>query len=62
MTGTVHIEALLDQAEAALDAGEPEKALQLCNSVLSRSPSHPGAQFVKGDVLRVLGDLVEARG
>lgn len=60
MTGTVHVEALLDQAEAALDAGEPEKALQLCNSVLSRSPSHPGAQFVKGDALRVLGDLVEA--
>ena len=53
-------EALLDQAEGALDAGEPEKALDLCNQVLSRSPQHPGANFVKGDALRVIGDLAEA--
>ncbi len=60
MTYAVHIEELLDKAEAALDAGEAETALELCNEVLSQVPSHPGAQFVKGDALRVLGDLVEA--
>ena len=56
----VHVETLLDQAEAALDAGEAEKALDLCNQVLDRAPQHPGAQFVKGDALRVMGDLLEA--
>jgi len=56
----VHVESLLDQAEVALDAGDPEKALNLCNEVLKRAPRHPGAQFVKGDALRVIGDLVEA--
>lgn len=60
MKSPVHIEELLDKAEAALDAGEAEAALELCNEVLSKTPSHPGAQFVKGDALRVLGDLVEA--
>ncbi len=60
MTALIHVEALLDQAEAALEAGEPETALELCNEVLSRSPTHPGAQFVKGDALRGLGDLAEA--
>lgn len=60
MRGIVHVETLLDQAEAALDAGEPEKALALCNKVLARAPQHPGAQFVKGDALRVMGDLLEA--
>ena len=60
MRGLVHVETLLDQAEAALDAGEPEKALGLCNQVLARAPQHPGAQFVKGDALRVMGDLLEA--
>jgi predicted Zn-dependent protease with MMP-like domain len=60
VSGLVHIELLLDKAEAALDAGEAETALELCNEVLSRSPVHPGAQFVKGDALRVLGDLPQA--
>ena len=60
MSGVVHVETLLDKAEAALEVGEAEVALELCNEVLSRSPMHPGAQFVKGDALRVLGDLVDA--
>ena len=60
MKQLVHVETLLDQAEAALDAGEAEKALDLCNQVLARAPQHPGAQFVKGDALRVMGDLLEA--
>ena len=54
------VETLLDQAEAALDSGESEKALDLCNQALTRSPRHPGANFVKGDALRVLGALEEA--
>ena len=60
MSDITLIEVLLDQAEDALDTGEPEKALDLCNQVLGRSPQHPGANFVKGDALRVLGDLAEA--
>jgi predicted Zn-dependent protease with MMP-like domain len=55
-----NIDALLDQAEAALDAGDPESAMILCNEVLERAPDHAGAQFVKGDALRVIGDLYEA--
>lgn len=60
MRSMVHVETLLDQAEAALEAGQPRKALRLCNQVLRRAPDHPGAYFVKGDALRVLGFLAEA--
>ena len=54
------VETLLDQAESSLDTGDAEKALELCNQALKRSPQHPGANFVKGDALRVLGDLEQA--
>ncbi len=60
MSGLVRVERLLDDAEAALDAGDAEKALALCDEVLARAPSHPGAQFVRGDALRVMGDLYGA--
>lgn len=60
MTTLLNVESLLDEAEAALEAGEPEQALSLCNKVLSLAPSHPGAQFVRGDALRTMGDLPEA--
>jgi predicted Zn-dependent protease with MMP-like domain len=60
MSGFTLVETILDQAEAALEAGEPENALELCNRVLTRSPQHPGANFVKGDALRVLGELLDA--
>ena len=56
----VNIEEILDKAEAVLEVGEAETALELCNEVLVLAPRHPGAQFVKGDALRALGDLVEA--
>lgn len=60
MSPVENIDSLLDQAEAALDAGDPESAMNLCNKVLERVPDHAGAHFVKGDSLRVIGDLFEA--
>ena len=60
MTTLIHVERLLDEAEAALDAGDAEAAVALCDEVLSRAQDHPGAQFVRGDALRVMGDLIEA--
>lgn len=55
-----HIEALLDQAEEALDEGKVEGALEICERVLRLSPGHAGAFFVQGDALRALGRLEEA--
>ncbi len=60
MSRIENIDSLLDKAEAALDAGDPETAMVLCNKVLERVPEHAGAHFVKGDALRVIGDLFEA--
>jgi len=57
---TEHIEALLDEAENALDHGDAERAYELCCQVLDVVPDHAGAHFVRGDALRVLGDLEEA--
>lgn len=53
-------ESLLDEAEASIDRGDPETALQLCVQALEISPGHPGAWFVRGDALRVLGRLEDA--
>ena len=55
-----HIESLLDQAEDALDHGDVEAAIELCGQVLDVVPDHAGANFVRGDALRVLGALEEA--
>ncbi len=60
MTSPKQAESLLDQAESALDLGDPESALGLCAQALSLVPDHPGAHFVRGDALRVLGDLEQA--
>ena len=54
------IDALLDEAEQALDDGDPQRALQLCERVLRGEPTHPGALFVRGDALRALARLEEA--
>ncbi|MDG1481580.1 MAG: metallopeptidase family protein [Myxococcota bacterium] len=54
------LEAILDQAEAVLDTGDAEKAIAICDHALSLFPGHPGALFVRGDSLRVLGDMAEA--
>jgi predicted Zn-dependent protease with MMP-like domain len=60
MTTTGTIEVLLDQAEAALDEGDAETTLRLCDAVERQSPGHPGAAFVRGDALRALGQLEAA--
>lgn len=54
------VEALLDQAEEALDEGDVDRALELCREVLSENPRHPGALFVAADAERSLGDLERA--
>lgn len=54
------LEAILDQAEAVLDTGDAEKAIAICDHALSLVPGHPGALFVRGDSLRLLGDMAEA--
>ncbi len=51
------VEALLDRAEQALDQGLPDDAIRLCDEVLSADADHPGAWFVRGDALRLLGRL-----
>lgn len=55
------LESLLDQAESSLEQGELHAALALCEQALVRSPGHAGAHFVRGDTLRVMGDLPAAR-
>jgi predicted Zn-dependent protease with MMP-like domain len=55
-----HIESLLDRAEDALDKGNAEGAIELCGQVLEVIPDHAGANFVRGDALRVLGALEQA--
>lgn len=53
-------ERMLDDAEEALDEGDAERAMRICNQALLVSPHHPGAYFVRGDALRLLGRLPEA--
>ena len=60
MTDRSAIETLLDQAEAALEEGDAETSLRLCDAVERQSPGHPGAAFVRGDALRTLGQLETA--
>lgn len=54
------IEALLDQAEEAIDDGDLKRAVTLCDQALRLAPEHPGTWFVKGDVLRAAGVLEQA--
>ena len=53
-------EQILDQAEEALDDGDAEEALALCERVLRTAPDHAGALFLVGDAMRQLGDLESA--
>jgi predicted Zn-dependent protease with MMP-like domain len=57
---TDELESKLDEAEAALDQGDAEEALTICTEVIEHVPDHAGAHFVRGDALRVLGDMPEA--
>ena len=54
------VETLLDRAEDAIETGDAETALSICQQALTLVPGHPGAQFVQGDALRALGRLEEA--
>lgn len=50
----------LDQAEDALDRGDPESALHACDLILTRYPDHPGALYLSAEAFHDLGDLHEA--
>ncbi|MDP6932247.1 MAG: tetratricopeptide repeat protein, partial [Myxococcota bacterium] len=54
------VDEMLDQAEHTLDHGDPSGSLDLCDEVLRLAPGHPGAFFVRGDALRMLGRVEEA--
>jgi predicted Zn-dependent protease with MMP-like domain len=48
-------ERLLDTAEIALDNGDPESAIDVCERILSLVPTHTGALFVAAEAYRNLG-------
>ena len=54
------LERLLDRAEHALDDGDVERCIELCQQVLQTAPRHAGALFVWADALRHQGDLPAA--
>ena len=54
------IDVLLDQAEAALDSGDLEGALALCDEVLAAQPDHPDALYLSAQIYRTAGALEEA--
>lgn len=58
--GPDDVEALLDEAEDALDDGDPEGALEVCERILRVVPDHPGALFVAADAERSRGDADRA--
>ncbi len=60
MTPVEATDAVLDQAEVALERGLAADALRLSQSILAEDPMHGGALFVRGDALLMLGDLARA--
>lgn len=60
MTGARSVEELLDRAESCLDDGLVDEALLYCDAALRAEAGHPGAWFVRGDALRMLGELEAA--
>jgi predicted Zn-dependent protease with MMP-like domain len=56
----VEVEDALDQAEDALDRGDPEAALELCEEVLGAEAAHPGALFLAAEAHRDLRELPQA--
>jgi len=54
------VDALLDLAEEALEAGDAAQALHLCGQVLQWDPEHVGALFVSAEAHRDLGASEEA--
>jgi len=53
-------EHVLDQAEDALDRGDPDAAIRLCSEILSAHPDHPGALFLSAEAFHDMGEYVEA--
>ncbi len=49
-------QSVLDLAEAALEAGDPRTAIDLCDQVLGAAPDHAGALFLAAEARRDLGD------
>jgi predicted Zn-dependent protease with MMP-like domain len=54
------LDAALDEAEDALDRGDPSEALSACERVLASHADHPGALYLAGEALHELGDLEAA--
>ena len=53
---------LLDQGQALLDAGQPQKALEIFDRMLAVQPDHAEALLKKSAALEKLGRLPEALG
>ena len=53
---------LLDQGQALLDAGQPQKALEIFDRMLAMQPDHAEALLKKSAALEKLGRLPEALG
>jgi predicted Zn-dependent protease with MMP-like domain len=51
---------VLDLVEEALDRGDPQEALRLCEEVLDTEADHAGALFLAGEAHRDLRELEEA--
>jgi predicted Zn-dependent protease with MMP-like domain len=49
--------ALLEMAEDALQRGDPQAALTLCDQLLRDHPNHPDVQFLQAEAQRDLGDF-----
>jgi predicted Zn-dependent protease with MMP-like domain len=58
--GKPQLEAILDEAEQALDRGDPGTALTFCMQVLNELPKHPGALYLTAEAYRDLGELAQA--
>ncbi len=56
----VDLETALDMAEAALDRGESDTTLEICERVLATFGEHPGALFLAAEAHRELRDLEAA--
>ncbi len=54
------IKKLLDGAQEYIKRGEYEKALKVCNKVLSIKPNSPGALLIMGDAYKAMGKIDEA--
>ncbi len=54
------VEVILDQAEQAVDVGDADRALALCERAHALVPDHAGAWYVRGEALRTKGELEAA--